>query len=110
MLEIIALIFLTKNIGALAIQKGLKPGTWKLYTVLAWFGAEILGIILGFAVGGEDGFALAFLLGVSFAIGSFFIVKANLKKRPDNMEEDINRIGVSDLYPEKKATSFPPQQ
>jgi hypothetical protein len=26
MLEIIALVFLTRNIGELAIQKGLKPG------------------------------------------------------------------------------------
>lgn len=109
MLEILTLIFLTKNIGNLAIQKGLKPGTWKLYTVLAWFGAELLGIVLGFAIGGENGFALAFLFGVGFALSSFFIVKANLKKRPDSMEEEINRIGVADLYPEKKPTSSPQQ-
>ena len=102
MLEIIALVFLTRNIGNLAIKKGLKPGRWKLYTVLAWFGAEILGLILGFAIGGEDGFALAFILGVGFAVGSYFIVKANLNKRPDSFEEDINQIGVQDLYPPNK--------
>jgi hypothetical protein len=103
MLEIIALVFLTRNIGELAIQKGLKPGAWKLYTVLAWFGAEILGFILGFAMGGEDGFGFAFLFGLSFAVASYFIVKANLSKRPDHFNDDINSIGVSDLYPQKSA-------
>ncbi len=100
MLEIIALVFLTKNIGALAEKKGLKPGTWKLYTVLCWFGAEILGAVIGVALLGGDNLIAGVLLGIACAIGSFFILKANLNKRPD-VDDDINRIGVSDLYPEK---------
>ena len=100
MLEIIALIFLTKKIGALAEKKGLKPGTWKLYTVLCWFGAEILGAILGFVMLGEENMVGAILFGLGCAVGSYFVLKANLNKRPDTiMEDDINRIGVSDLYP-----------
>lgn len=102
MLEIIALVFLTKNIGALAAQKGLKPGTWKLYTVLAWFGAEIAGVVFGLIAFGEDGMFGAILLGLALAVASYFVLKANLQKKPDTMDEDINRIGVSDLYPEKK--------
>jgi hypothetical protein len=47
MLEIIALIFLTKQIGRIATDKGLKPGTWKLYTVLAWIAGEFVGAIIG---------------------------------------------------------------
>jgi len=101
MLEIIALVFLTKKIGALALQKGLKPGTWKLYTVLCWFGAEIIGGILAFVILGEENLFLAVLVGLGCAIGSYFILKANLNKRPD-IDDDINRIGVSDLYPERK--------
>jgi len=102
MLEIIALIFLTKNIGALAQKKGLKPGTWKLYTVLCWFGAEIIGAILFYMILGEESFYIAILLGMACAVGSYFILKAYLNKRPDAMDEDdINKIGVSDLYPEK---------
>ena len=101
MLEIIALVFLTKKIGALALQKGLKPGTWKLYTVLCWFGAEITGGILAVVILGEENFLLAVLAGMGCAIGSYFILKANLNKRPD-IDDDINRIGVSDLYPERK--------
>lgn len=100
MLEIIALIFLTKNMGQLAAQKGLKPGTWKLYTVLAWFGAEILGVIIGMSIFGEEGLIGAIVLGLGCAIASFFILKTQLSKKPDAvMEEEINRIGVEDLRP-----------
>ena len=102
MLEIIALIFLTKKMGALAERKGLKPGTWKLYTVLCWFGAEIIGVILGFVMMGEENMLVAVILGFAFAVSSYFILKAYLSKRPDVMDdEDINRIGVNDLYPER---------
>lgn len=101
MLEIIALIFLTKKIGALAEQKGLKPGTWKLYTVLCWFGCEILGAIIGIALLGQENMILGVLIGLGCAVGSYFVLKANLSKKPDAVDDDINRIGVSDLYPEK---------
>ena len=54
MLEIIALIFLCKMNGALAIKKGLKPGTWKFYTILAWLVTEITGMIIGLVFLGFD--------------------------------------------------------
>lgn len=99
MLEIIAIIFLTKKIGRLAEQKGLKPGPWKVYTVLAWIGSELVGIVIGFLIFGQSSVGPAILLGYTCAIASFFILKANLNKRPDNFEDDINKIGVRDLYP-----------
>jgi hypothetical protein len=99
MLEIIALIFLTKKIGNLAIQKGLRPGTWKLYTVLAWFGSEIVGIIIGLTIFGQGSLVPAVVLGLACAVTSAFVLKANLNKRPDNIDDDINTIGVKDLYP-----------
>ena len=99
MLEIIALIFLTKNMGALAIQKGLKPGTWKLYTVLCWFGAEIVGIVIGIAAMGTESILPAVFIGLCCAVASYFILKASLNKRPDAIDDDINRIGVDDLRP-----------
>ena len=34
MLEIIALVFLTRKIGELAARKGLKSGWWKFYFIL----------------------------------------------------------------------------
>ena len=92
MLEIIALIFLTKQIGALAVKKGLKPGTWKLYTVLLWFGAEIGGIIIGFGIFGQEGMIGAVLFGLACAVASFFILKSSLSKRPD-VDDEISYIG-----------------
>ena len=47
MLEIIVLIFLTKRIGEIAVQKGLPAGWWKFYAVLGWVGGEIIGVVLG---------------------------------------------------------------
>jgi ABC-type uncharacterized transport system permease subunit len=99
MIEIIALIFLTKNNGNLAIQKGLKPGTWKLYTVLAWFGAEILGAVIGFLIFGQENVVAAILLGLLCAVGSYFVLRSVLNKKADTMNDDINRIGVEDLRP-----------
>jgi hypothetical protein len=93
MLDIIALIFLTRNIGHLAEQKGLKPGTWKLYTVLAWFGAEILGIAIGFMAFGQENIIGAVLFGIAAAVGSYFLVKSTLSKKPDAFEDDISELG-----------------
>jgi hypothetical protein len=99
MLEIIALIFLTRNNGNLAVQKGLKPGPWKLYTVLAWFGAEIAGALIGFLMFGEEGLIAAVLLGLACAVGSYFVLRSVLQKKPDYNEDEINSIGVNDLRP-----------
>ena len=83
MLEIIALVFLTRKMGELASRKGEKPGTWKLFTVLAWIGGEILGAVLAitfFNVDGYIGFLPFALMG---AIGGYLIVRATLSKKPD---------------------------
>ena len=83
MLEIIALIFLTRNIGNLAARKGLKTGWWKFYTVIAWFGAEVIGVFVGFLLFQETGMVAAMLLGYGAAIASYFILKTYLSRKPD---------------------------
>ena len=100
MLEIIALIFITREIKKLAIQKGLKPLTWKIYTVICWFIFEIFGIALGIMFWGlDDIIALAFF-GFACAFGGFLIIRSILLKKPDNTsDEEIKRIGVDDLTP-----------
>ena len=62
MLEIIALIFLTRQVGRMAHDKGLKSSTWKLYTVLAWFAGEIFGALVGLVIFGPDNI-FSFLMG-----------------------------------------------
>ena len=83
MLEIIALIFLTRSIGNLAERKGLKKGWWKFYAVIAWFGAEFLGAVVGMLILRTEDIVPLLLLAWAFAIGSYFVLKAYLTGKPD---------------------------
>lgn len=102
MIEIIALIFLCMKNGKLAIQKGLKPNTWKWYTVLAWLVTEMVGVILGIALFGQDNLFGIMSLGLVSAFGGYLYIKFILEKKPDAYDEDINNIGVDDLQPPRK--------
>lgn len=94
MIEIIVLIFLTRDIGRLAEQKGLNKGRWKLYTVLGWFILEIIGVLAGLMIFGQDNLVSIGLLALAFAVTSYFMIKANLNKKPDaDLDDEINRLG-----------------
>lgn len=94
MIEIIVLIFLTRDIGKLAFDKGLKPLTWKIYTVVSWIIAEIIGVIIGVMIFGKDNLISVMLVGLTFAITSYFIIKAQLNKLPDqDIDDGINNLG-----------------
>ncbi|HMK04658.1 MAG TPA: hypothetical protein VK489_10720 [Ferruginibacter sp.] len=100
MLEILAIIMLSRKNGQLAVQKGLKFSTWVWYSVLAWIGFEILGAIIGILSFGQENFWPTYLLALILAVSSYFFIRSILNKKPDPVEEDdINRIGVRDLYP-----------
>jgi hypothetical protein len=98
MLDIIALIFLTRHIGKIAQKKGLKPGTWKLYTVLCWIAGEITGMIIAMLLFGDDIVSII-LTAIAGAVGGYLILKSVLEKKPDTVEDDINKIGTDDLRP-----------
>lgn len=94
MLDLIVLFFLTREIGKLAFRKGLKPLSWKIYNVLGWLGAELIGILIGAAIFGFDNLVSVQLVAFAFAITSYFIIKAQLNKLPDHeLDDDINNIG-----------------
>ncbi len=99
MLEIIAIIFLSKKNGRLAVQKGLKPGTWIFYSVICWIAFEVVGVILGIISFGPENILPTYLLAILLAVSSYFFIRSILNKKPDAIDDDINRIGVSDLYP-----------
>ena len=116
LIDIIALFFLCKKNGTLAIQKGLSANKWKWYTILAWFGAEIVGLLFAIVLFGKSNienlkdlnaldksnfYGLA-AMGLISAFGGYLIVKAKLEKMPDTFDEDINKIGVNDLQPPRK--------
>lgn len=94
MLDLILLYFLTREIGRLAFKKGLKPLTWKIYNIAGWLGAELIGIVIGVLAFGLNNLVSVQLIAFAFAITSYFILKAQLNKLPDqDFDDDINRIG-----------------
>ncbi len=93
MFEIIALYFLCKHIGKLAIRKGERKGKWILTTIGAWIAAEFLGMFLGIILFGSDNMIGILLIGIMSAIGGYLIVQAQLEKIPDDFDDDINRMG-----------------
>lgn len=99
MLDIIVLIFLCNKNGDLASRKGLKPGTWRLYTILAWIVAEILGLFIGIVAFGKGNLVGLILFSLASAFGGYLLVRAILEKKPDPIEEDINSIDINDLRP-----------
>ncbi len=93
MLEIIALVFLSRQIGTLAYRKGLKPGRWKLYLVLAWFFTEIIGFFTGVAMFGTHNLLGLMLFSLICAVGGYLFIRARLLKMPDSMDDEIEKIG-----------------
>ena len=92
MLEILLLISFTRKIATLATQKGQKPGTWKLYVVLAWFGTELTGGVIGYMIFGGGNY-MYMLPAYAFAIGSYFLLRYKLRQMPDTPDDWISQIG-----------------
>ena len=94
MLEIIALIFLTREIGKIAAAKGLKPFTWKIYLVLAWIIFEIWGFMIALLFFDKDNLFSIMMVGLMFAFTSYLLIKARLNKMPDKrFDDDIENLG-----------------
>jgi F0F1-type ATP synthase assembly protein I len=94
MIEIIVLYFLTKQIGKIAIAKGLSAGKWKFNLVMGWIAGEILGIVIGFILFGKENLFSCILLALGCAASAYFIIKSYLSKLPDVIsDDDLNNIG-----------------
>jgi uncharacterized membrane protein YfcA len=85
MLEILLLFFLTRNIGELALRKGLPPVRWKIYTILAWILFEVIGTLLGILLFGFDpsDFFGLMMFAVAVAFGGYLFVRRILESKPD---------------------------
>lgn len=97
MLDLILLYFLARNIGALAIKKGLPPLKWKLTLIGFWLGFEMLGLFFGVVFFGPENLAGLIALGLASAFGGYLLVKYVLDNKPDhNTFDDIDRIGKTE--------------
>ena len=105
MIELIALYFLCKFNGQLAARKGLKPLTWRIYTILAWLVAEVLGVILGLLLFGKDNLGSLAALGLVSAFGGYLFIRYVLDKKPDMIGDDLPRAGIDDLRPPRTPQS-----
>ncbi len=93
MIEIIILIFLTRDIGKLAGAKGLRPSTWKIYLVFGWIGSEVIGAVVGLLLFGMGNLISVGLLALGFAVTSYYALRSMLNRFPDTLEDDIDNIG-----------------
>jgi hypothetical protein len=83
MLEILLLTALTRQIGGIVEQKGYKSGSYKILTVVLWFGGEILGAIIGaiMTAGEESAQCLIYLValvGAAAGAGIAYSIANNL--------------------------------
>lgn len=94
MIEIIALIYLVIHTGRKAKRKGQDVLKWRVLTVIAWLGAEFLGVMLGYFLLGfsQQTLPKLMLIGAMSAFGGYLLVKYNLDKHPD-INEDIDKLG-----------------
>lgn len=81
MLEIIGLYYASKTIGALAAEKGYSSGLYRFLTFIFWFVFEIIGLVLGILLFGEETL-LIYLTGIAGALGGFFLLKYIVKRLP----------------------------
>ena len=79
MLEILLLVYLSKQVRRIVESKGRSKAGWYQFMLVGmWFGGEIIGMVCGIAVTGDFGAAAyLFALGGAIAgtIGAFIIVK-----------------------------------
>ena len=91
-MDVIVLIFAAIAIGKLAVRKGLKKRQWIWYTIAGWVFSEILGILVGMMIFTIDNIFSIGMVGIAFAVTSYFIIRAQLEKLPD-ADDDIDQIG-----------------
>ena len=102
MIEIVALFILCRKNGNLAKQKGLPHRRWWLNTIAAWIIGEMVGVFLGLALFGQGNLPGLMALALVSAFGGYLLIRSILEKKPDSLEDDINKVGIDDLRPPKK--------
>ena len=80
--SIVALYFLTKQIGRIAESKGEQPRRWKIHAVLAWILGDLIGEMIVFKFFGLN-VILLFLFGVGLGYVGYLLVKQKLESLPD---------------------------
>lgn len=83
MLEIIALFFLVRHIGRVAMQKGENVLKWRIYAILAWVGMELLGGVVALMFFAPENIVSILIVAIGFAITGYYLVLKRLQELPD---------------------------
>jgi hypothetical protein len=96
MLEIFLLIYLCRRAKNILINKGYKAGVWQLWVVLLWFGLEIGGMLIFFALGSD--LMISMLSGVLCAVGGSIALQRYIQSLPDinNTNQWLENLGKED--------------
>jgi len=90
MLEIIALVWCTWQMGKLAEKKGQRVGMWRFYTVLAWIGGEMIGIFIAIGVFHNEDYISMLPMALMGAVGGYLIIRYTLSKMPDKSDDPFD--------------------
>jgi hypothetical protein len=82
MLEIVALIFISKHMAEMAHEKGYSTGLYRFLTFLFWLGFEFIGAIVGIIYFGDEE-PMIYLFMLVFAGLGYLILYVVVSRLPD---------------------------
>ncbi|MDF2453564.1 MAG: hypothetical protein K0S26_3068 [Bacteroidota bacterium] len=74
MLELVALYFIFREAGRLAVEKGYSPVRWRIQAFLAWFFGEITGMFIVIAYFPNQIITMV-IIGICSAYLSYLLLK-----------------------------------
>ena len=86
MLELIALYFIFREAGRLAVEKGYSPIRWRVQAFMAWFFGELAGIYIVMAYF-PDQLITMLIIGISMAYLAYLILKRYWTTLPYNPQD-----------------------
>lgn len=80
---IVALFFLTRSIGKLALEKNQPALKWKLNVIFAWIAGDLTGEMIVYYFFGLELIPLA-VFGIGMGYLGYLLVKRSLESIPEN--------------------------
>jgi ammonia channel protein AmtB len=82
MLEILALYWLGKRVGAITKEKGHDSAIYVIITIMLWFGGEIAGFVFGLILTDSECISYMFaLIGAVMGAGIAYFIATNLSPK-----------------------------
>ena len=95
MLEILAIIYFSKKIREICEEKNIVATKWIIRLIAIWFGIEILIVIIGIFLFGENAMLLVGLVALMAGIASGFY-NLNAVKDLESKADEIEDLGKNE--------------